>query len=197
MEKPKAVFVLVVTIILFFAGCIKLVEKQEIREVEKVKPENISELKVVLPFANGEKIPVKYTCDGADISPRIEIKDISKNAKSIVIIVEDPDAPSGTFTHWLIWNIPAKENVSLPENIPKERFIEKPIHAVQGKNDFGKFGYNGPCPPYGKHRYFFKIYVLDIKLNLTPEAKKQDLLKAMNNHVLQYKEIYGVYERVR
>jgi len=145
-------------------------------------------------FSEGEWIPEKYTCDGQDISPPIELGGISANAKTIAIIMDDPDAPMGVFTHWLIWNIPASETVSIPEGIPKTE-LNEPFNASQGKNDFGKIGYNGPCPPAGEHRYFFKIYVLDTKINLEAGKTKTELLKAMEGHVIQYGELYGVYGR--
>jgi len=162
-------------------GYIRFFEEKEVAKIEK--------LDVKLEFS---QFPKKYTCDGEDISPKIEIEEL--NAKSIAIIVDDPDAPIGTFTHWVIWNIePA--NV-IPEGIPKESEISKPFKAIQGKNNFGKIGYNGPCPPKGKpHRYFFKIYGLDTTLDLKKGSKKKDLEKAMEGHILQYGEAMAKYGR--
>lgn len=155
------------------------------------KEESFEKLSVKSVFENGGEIPVKYTCDGADISPPLFIEGLRSDVKSLVIICEDPDAPV-TFTHWIAWNVePASE---IPENIPKVEEVSQP-RMVQGKNDFGKIGYNGPCPPSGKHRYFFKVYALDTVLDFTKKFTKNELLKAIEGHILQYGEIYGVYGR--
>lgn len=102
-------------------------------------------LKVSSVFGNNEFIPAKYTCEGVDINPPLKIEGLSDNVKSLVIIVDDPDAPMGTFTHWIAWNIPPVTEI--PEGIPKQGEVDKPIHIIQGRNDFGRIGYNGPCPP--------------------------------------------------
>ena len=160
-------------------------------EKEVVKVEKNLEVRSV--FKNGEFIPKKYTCDGEDVSPPLELVNLSPKAKSIAIIVEDPDAPMGTFTHWIIWNIPPMNDI--PEGIPKGKEISEPFKAYQGRNDFGEFGYGGPCPPKGKpHRYLFKVYVLDTTLDLK-DATKDELLKAMEGHVIQYGELVGLYGR--
>ncbi len=150
-------------------------------------------LEVKSVFKNGELIPKKYTCDGEDISPPLELVNLSPKAKSIAIIMEDPDAPMGTFTHWIIWDIPPTHKI--PEGIPRGKEITKPFKAYQGRNDFGYYGYGGPCPPKGKpHRYVFKVYVLDTVLNLK-DATKEQLLKAMRGHIIQYGELVGLYGR--
>ena len=139
-----------------------------------------------------DEFPRKYTCDGEDISPKIEIKGL--NVKSIAIICDDPDAPMGTFNHWVIWNI--KPTGSIPEGIPKEDEISKPIKATQGRSDFGRVGYGGPCPPRGKpHRYFFKVYGLDTHLDLPAGSSKKELEKVMEGHILQYGETMATYGR--
>ncbi len=143
-------------------------------------------------FANGERIPVKYTCDGDDISPPLRWEGQPEGVMSYVLIVEDPDAPIGTFTHWVIYNIPGKLS-SLPEGVPKRKETE---FGLQGINDFRKVGYGGPCPPPGKpHRYFFKLYALDSTLDLPPGARKGDVLKAMEGHVLAQTQLMGTYGR--
>ncbi len=144
-------------------------------------------------FKNMGYIPKKYTCDGEDISPPLILKNLSKDAKSIVIIVEDPDAPLGTFTHWIIWNIRPMKNI--PENIPKKEVVLD--GAYQGLNDFRKIGYNGPCPPKGDkpHRYFFKVYVLNRVLDLKPPVNKEKLLKEVKKYTIQYGELVGIYKR--
>jgi Raf kinase inhibitor-like YbhB/YbcL family protein len=150
----------------------------------------IGKLEVKLEFS---EFPRKYTCDGEDVSPKIEISGIG-DAKSIAIVVDDPDAPIGTFTHWLIWNIEPVEVI--PENIPKKGEITDPLVAVQGRNDFGNVGYNGPCPPPGKpHRYFFKVYALDTKLDILPGSGKSEVERAIEGHVLQYGETVATYGR--
>ncbi|MDM7938853.1 MAG: YbhB/YbcL family Raf kinase inhibitor-like protein [Methanothrix sp.] len=146
-------------------------------------------IKVNLGF---EKVPDVHTCQGEDISPKIEVLEL--NATSMAVIVDDPDAPSGTFTHWLIWNIPPTEVI--PEAIPNNATIKKPIQAVQGRNSFGEIGYAGPCPPPGKpHRYFFRVFGLDSMLDLRPGATRQDLEKAMKGHVLAQGEAMATYGR--
>lgn len=144
-------------------------------------------------FADGQTIPQKYTCSGDDVSPPLTWTLPPAETKSIAVIVEDVDAPSGTFTHWLLFNLPG-DTVALNENIPKMATL--PIGAKQGVNDFKKIGYSGPCPPSGKpHRYYFKIYALDTPSNLPTSATGKDLLAAMNHHVLGQGELMGTFGR--
>lgn len=157
---------------------------------EERKTGETQSLTVKSVFEEGGRIPEKYTCDGADISPPLYIEGLKEGVKSLVIICEDPDAPKGVFTHWIAWNVePASE---IPENVPKTRVVDHP-KMIQGINDFGKIGYNGPCPPGGEHRYYFKVYALDTLLQ--GDYNRQDLLRSIEGHVLQYGEIYGVYSR--
>ncbi len=143
-------------------------------------------------FADGERIPVKYTCDGEDSSPPLSWEGQPEGVVSYVLIVEDPDAPMGTFTHWVIYNIPG-ELTSLPEGVPKKKETE---FGLQGVNDFRRIGYGGPCPPPGKpHRYFFKLYALDSTLDLPPGARKGEVLRAMEGHVLAQTQLMGIYGR--
>lgn len=152
-------------------------------------------IEITTVFNHGEKIPEKYTCDGADVSPPLKIQNVPAQAKTIAIIVEDPDAPLGTFTHWIIWNIPAQEKVYIPQGVPQEGRVTDPIEAVQGINDFRKIGYNGPCPPPGKtHRYYIRVYALDTELNLKPGANRAELEKAIKGHVLAEGSLYGTYQ---
>jgi Raf kinase inhibitor-like YbhB/YbcL family protein len=143
-------------------------------------------------FKDGEFIPKKYTCDGANVSPPVEWSGTPEAAKSIALICDDPDAPAGIWVHWVIFNIPASAN-KLNENIPFDKVLED--GAVQGKNDFRKIGYGGPCPPGGIHRYFFKIYALDKRLELKPGATKGELLNAMEGHILAEGKLMGRYSR--
>ncbi len=144
-------------------------------------------------FKYGDFIPVKYTCEGSDISPPLKWENIPKGVKSFVLIMEDPDAPTGTFTHWVVYDIPRNVN-ALPENFPKKPEVEG---VKQGINDFGKVGYGGPCPPPGKpHRYFFKLFAIDVKsLNIPPKATKKDVLKALNGHIIGTTQLMGLYQR--
>ena len=137
-----------------------------------------------LAFKHNEKIPSKYTCDGEDMNPSLEIKNMPEGTKTLALIVDDPDAPMGTWVHWVVWNIP-----------PEGRIEEKSVPGEQGINDFNKPDYGGPCPPSGTHRYFFKVYALDTKLNLDKNSKKEDVEKAMQGHVLAKGEIIGLYSR--
>ncbi|MBI4226400.1 YbhB/YbcL family Raf kinase inhibitor-like protein [Candidatus Roizmanbacteria bacterium] len=138
-------------------------------------------------FKNGEIIPKKYTCDGENINPPLTIASIPAEAKSLALIVDDPDAPVGNWNHWLVWNIePATKEIS--EN-------SVPANTVLGINDFGKLEYGGPCPPSGTHRYFFRIYALDTKLDLPQGAKRGELENAMKNHIVDQGELMGKYSR--
>lgn len=144
-------------------------------------------------FKEGDKIPVTYTCDGADMSPPISWDHAPSGVKTYALIVDDPDAPRGVFTHWVIFNIPGA-SMGLPENVPKDARLDD--GAIQGKNDFGRTGYGGPCPPAGKlHRYQFHVYALDSSLNVGSGASKQDVLHAMQGHVLANGRLMGVYKR--
>ncbi|HDG61703.1 MAG TPA: YbhB/YbcL family Raf kinase inhibitor-like protein [Thermotoga sp.] len=146
-------------------------------------------------FKNNEVIPKKYTCEGENVSPPLQVSSIPKDTKCLAIIVDDPDAPVGTFVHWVAWSIPPVEKI--PEGIPKKEKVEKPLKMVQGRNDFGKIGYDGPCPPrgHGVHHYHFKIYALDTLLDLPPGSTKKDLEKAMKGHVICWGELIGTFER--
>ena len=157
-------------------------------------------------FSDGGKIPTKYTCDGDDVSPPLSIENASQGAKSLALIVDDPDAPGGVFVHGVIWNIsPANslpENAipanttSIPENVPSTEVVELLDRAKQGVNDFGKLGYRGPCPPSGPpHRYIFKLYALDTTLGLGAGASKAELEDAMRGHILAETTLTGKYGR--
>jgi Raf kinase inhibitor-like YbhB/YbcL family protein len=143
-------------------------------------------------FRDSASIPKKFTCDGPDVSPALAWSDPPGGTKSLAIIVDDPDAPAGTWVHWVIYDLPA-ETRKLPEGIEKDRELKN--GALQGRNDFGKIGYNGPCPPRGsEHRYFFKLYALDSKTGLKAGATKSDLERAMSRHVLAQAQFIGTYK---
>lgn len=135
-------------------------------------------------FSSGGSIPTKYTCDGSDINPPLTVSDIPEGAKSLALVVDDPDAPGGTWVHWVVFNTPVTEEIS-----------EDSVPGTQGYNDFGRVDYGGPCPPSGTHRYFFKVYALDTKLNLEEGVTKKTLLATMKGHVLEQAECIGLYER--
>jgi len=137
-------------------------------------------------FQEGGNIPSKFTCDGSDASPPLQIADVPSGAKSLVLIVDDPDAPGGLFTHWLAWNIPPQTGSIAEGSAPK---------GVQGANDFGKSGYRGPCPPPGTHRYSFKVFALNRELELRSGAKRSQVDAAMKGHVVGQGELIGRYAR--
>jgi len=138
-------------------------------------------------------IPKKFTCDGTDVSPELSWKDAPAGTQSFALIADDPDAPAGTWVHWVLYNVPAGTN-SLPEGTEKKD--ELGGGALQGRNDFRKIGYGGPCPPPGKpHRYYFKLYALDTRLNLKAGATKADVEQAMKDHVLGQAQVMGKYGR--
>ena len=143
-------------------------------------------------FANGESVPKRYTGDGEDVSPPLTWSDLPVGTKEIALICDDPDAPGGTWIHWVIYNIPVTET-GLMENFGRVRV--QPNGIVQGLNSWGKSGYGGPCPPNGAHRYFFKLYALNDMLAAKPKAKKQDLLKSMQGHILEEADLMGKYIR--
>ncbi|MEW5806960.1 MAG: YbhB/YbcL family Raf kinase inhibitor-like protein [Acidobacteriota bacterium] len=143
-------------------------------------------------FEEGGMIPSKYTCDGEDISPPLSWSAMPEGTKSLALISDDPDAPMGTWVHWVIFNLPPDVS-ELPENVPKQRTL--PNGGKQGANDFRKIGYGGPCPPGGTHRYYFKLYALDTMLSLDAGVTKKQILKAMEGHILAEGRLMGKYKR--
>lgn len=135
-------------------------------------------------FSDKGDLPPKYTCDGANVNPPLTINNIPGSAKSLALIVDDPDAPRGDWVHWVVWNIPVTETID-EDSVPGE----------QGVNDFGANIYKGPCPPSGTHRYFFKAYALDAMLNLPKSTTKAGMEKAMRGHILAKAELIGTYSR--
>lgn len=135
-------------------------------------------------FGTNQVISSKYTCEGKDINPPLEIASIPEKAHSLVLIVDDPDAPGKTWVHWLVWNIPITHHIK-----------ENSIPVEQGMNDFKRVTWGGPCPPSGMHRYFFKVYALDTLLQLPAKTTKKELEQAMGEHILAFGELVGVYKR--
>lgn len=136
-------------------------------------------------FAENGKIPKQYTCDGQDVNPPLTIENPPANTVSFALIVDDPDAPAGTWVHWVVWNIDPATREIAGATVPKG--------AVQGINDFGKKAWGGPCPPGGTHRYFFKLYALNALLTLSPGSTKGELEKAMKDHILARAELVGKF----
>ncbi len=179
-------------IIIFFlaaiSGCVAEEKKDNTREVAM---QNISISAEA--FKEGGNIPAVYTCDGRDISPALTWSGIPAGTKSIALIMDDPDAPHGTFIHWVLFNIPPDAR-GLPEAVPKNETLKD--GSRQGNTSFGRVGYGGPCPPSGKpHRYYFKLYALDTKLDMPVGVTKADVEKAMNGHMLAKGELMGKYGR--
>ncbi len=149
---------------------------------------NVANMRLTsLAFADNDLIPVQYTCKGDNINPPLSIGDVPEEARSLVLIVDDPDAPAGTWTHWLAWNIDPRiggiEENSVPEG------------AVEGTTDFGSAGYGGPCPPSGTHRYFFRLYALDEQPDISSGSDRKELEKAMDGHVIAKAELVGLFSR--
>jgi Raf kinase inhibitor-like YbhB/YbcL family protein len=143
-------------------------------------------------FKSGARIPAKHTCDGVDVSPPLAWKKLPAGTKNLALICDDPDAPMGTWVHWVIYDIPASSQ-GLQEKLPPLKELANGIK--QGMNDFRAIGYGGPCPPSGEHRYFFKLYALDGPMGLKPGATKTQLLAAMKGHILGEAELMGKYKR--
>ncbi len=146
-----------------------------------------------LAFSSGGEIPVRHTCDGQDLSPPLRWSDPPAKTKGFVLLADDPDAPVGTWVHWVLYGVPVTAR-ELPEGVPARETI--PGVGTQGLNDFRKIGYGGPCPPPGPaHRYFFRLYALDSELSLPPRKTKAEVLKSMERHILGQAELMGRYKR--
>jgi Raf kinase inhibitor-like YbhB/YbcL family protein len=144
-------------------------------------------------FEEGEPIPARYSCDGEDVSPALAWSEVPEGTDSFALIMDDPDAPGGTFTHWVIFNIPRGDR-NLPEGVPADSRLDN--GALQGQTGFGRMGYDGPCPPSGPaHRYRFTLYALDGELSLSEGATKQQVLDAIEGHVLDQVTLTGTYQR--
>jgi Raf kinase inhibitor-like YbhB/YbcL family protein len=148
-------------------------------------------------FRDGAAIPAQHTCDGADVSPQLAWEGAPPGTAAFALIVDDPDAPAGTWVHWVLYNL-AGNLAALPEDVPKKDQPKQLGGALQGKNDFRRVGYGGPCPPPGRpHRYFFKLYALNAALPLRAGATKQEVERAMAGHVIGEARLIGTYARKR
>lgn len=186
-----------ITGVIILAGVAFLFYKKYSNPLQKQSPgaenkkliSNIpNNMKISSPaFENNANIPSKYTCDGENTNPPLEFSDVPAEAKSLVLIVDDPDAPAGDWVHWTVWDIEPDTKLINENSIPPG--------ATKGMTDFGKPGYGGPCPPSGTHHYQFKLYALDINLDLESNARKTDIEKAMAEHILDQAELIGLYTR--
>jgi Raf kinase inhibitor-like YbhB/YbcL family protein len=182
---------LIITQLVLFSGYLSNQPEQEIQTDEDTIMEQISISSDA--FKASTSLPVEHTCDGEDRSPAFSWNTVPADTQSIALIVDDPDAPGKTWVHWVIYNIPAN-TTRLPAAVPKNKILDD--GSLQGKNDFGRIGYNGPCPPPGKpHRYFFKVYALDTTSGLKNGATKSQLEAAMSGHILAQGEMIGKYGR--
>jgi Raf kinase inhibitor-like YbhB/YbcL family protein len=174
VDKPKFNNRLILFLVFLFINLAACVNAEEAATMEITSPE----------FKHNGFIPKKFTCQGADINPALIIEGIPQEAQSLALIVDDPDAPRGTWVHWVVYDIPVVN-----------RIAENSIPGKQGANDSGNPGYGGPCPPSGTHRYFFKIYALDRTLNLNSGVNKRELEKAMQGGILAQAELIGLYKK--
>lgn len=176
----------ILSIIIIIVGCNPEYIAQKYTE-EKEKTPGVGKMKLTSPaFENNNEIPLEYTCDGPNIAPELNIEDVPENTKSLALIMDDPDAPAGTWVHWVVWNIPSDARTIAKGTEPQ---------GTQGTTSFGKQGYGGPCPPSGTHRYFFKLYALDTTLELKDGSTKEQLEQAMDGHIIEKVDLIGTYKR--
>jgi Raf kinase inhibitor-like YbhB/YbcL family protein len=193
----KNYFYFCITLLLIISCSGKKDTEQKTNETKQTtnstKQQNTMDIKITSSaFEEGGMIPSKYTCDGENISPPLSWSGAPSETKSFALINDDPDAPAGTWVHWVIYNIPGTEK-GLKESLPVKKNLDD--GTVQGLNDFRKTGYGGPCPPGGTHRYYFKLYALDVTLNIDGDATKDKLLEAMKGHILAEGQLMGKYSR--
>ena len=188
MKNKQKIFLILIFISLFLVFTFLYFQKADHKGQKITENSLILSMKISSPvFENNQYIPAKYTCDGQNVNPPLKIEGMPENAQSLVLIVDDPDAPSGRWIHWLVWNI-SPEITEIREN-------EVPSGSLQGKNDFGNLNYGGPCPPSRTHRYYFKVFALDKKLDLPEGANVKELETAIENHILAKAELIGLYQK--
>ena len=178
--------VLVVAFALLFSGCVQKTDETVDGNVKGETMKNTT-FRITSPaYAEGKEYPEKYTCDGQEINPPLELTGIPNGTKTLALVFDDPDAPGGTYDHWIMWNIPIVSRI-------EENSI--PSGATQGKNSEGTNKYAGPCPPSGTHRYIYHAYALDTELSLSEKSGKADLEKAIKSHVLESATLTGLYSK--
>jgi len=193
MKLPITIIIAIIILILLGFDVYRLFGARQSSNPETAAPENTighqaTHMKISSPaFQNSQSIPAKYTCDGDNINPALYFSDVPTNTKSLALIVDDPDAPAGNFTHWLIWNINSSSTSIEENNVPEG--------TTQGLNDAGKHSYFGPCPPSNTHHYHFKLYALDAFLEIDASSQKTDLERAMEGHIITQTELVGLYQR--
>lgn len=183
MKKALIIVLMIIPTLLVLSACNNNSNNNPDNQNQNIEVEQM--IKLTSPaFANNGRIPDKYTCKGQSINPELNIAGIPSNAKSLVLIMDDPDAPSGNWDHWIVFNMPVS-TTTIEENSEPE--------GVGGRNSWGRTGYGAPCPPSGTHRYTFKIYALDAMLSLKQEASKAEIEKAMKGHVVEEAKLVGLY----
>ena len=183
IHKPN-LFLFSILILIFIVGC----RQENQQQIQSNVAAASGKMKLASPaFQNNGPIPIEFTCDGADINPPLSISVLPENTKSLSLITEDPDAVVGVFNHWIVWNIPSGTN-----EIPKG---SEP--GTRGKTSSGKLGYTGPCPSRGTHRYFFRVYAMDTKLDLPEGSSKSDLQSAMSGHIIEQASLMGTYKKIK
>ncbi len=189
MNKKIVVLIILILIIIIFGGMVFATARLNNNKLDlKFNLPRIMQLSSSA-FGNNQLIPAKYTCDDVDISPPLSIADVPANAKSLVLIVNDPDSVGGNWIHWMVWNIDPSTREIAENSVP--------TGVTEGTNSFGKTSYGGPCPPSGTHRYVFNLYALDVVLNLSSDAKNQDVEEAMSNHIIDQATLIGLYQKTK
>lgn len=187
MSQPQKIIIIVILLLVVSLGVWWYISQRS-QSPPSGALQQVVNMQIISPaFSDGQPIPSKYTCDGTNVSPPLKFSDMAEGARSLVLIVDDPDAPAGTWVHWTLWNI-SPQTTEIAEN-------SVPDGAIEGITDFGRPGYGGPCPPSGTHRYFFKLYALDITLNLKLSVRAADIEKTMEGHILAKAELVGLYQR--
>lgn len=187
-KKTILIFVIIILTLLIGGFFLFSVKKLTVSPKEPLTFKQLGNMNLTASaFSEGQSIPSKYTCDGENINPELLINEVPPDAKSLVLIVDDPDAPAGTWVHWTLWNIDPQTSVIAENTVPSG--------AVEGVTSFGKSGYGGPCPPSGTHRYVFKLYALDQELDLPASTTADELPEAMQAHILEQTQLMGTYSR--
>lgn len=184
MKKQKVMVPILIIVFLLFSAILK---KTFIKSENYSLNKKESNMKLTTVFEHNGNIPSVYTCDGEDSAPELTLSEVPETAQELVLIVDDPDAPMGTWVHWVLYNIPVNTKTINAKNLP--------AGTKQGMTDFGRIGWGGPCPPNGTHRYFFKLYALDKKLELSGGMTKAQVEAAIKNHVIDKTELIGLYKR--